>query len=528
MRLFFATLVLAAPLCAQNCTFDVQPPTLNVPATASTGNKVTVTVSPSNCNQGWLVTASVSWLHITSPAGNGSNGSGTVVFSADANPSGVARSGSLTIANQQVTIAQAAAVCKFGVTPPSQNFGVAGGPGSFFVQANCSWGATNNSPQFISFPGANGIADSPAITFTVAANGCASGRTGSIQVNGSGLATPLLTTVTQDGSPANFSLSATGATLDAAAGDSRFTLNTGVGCGWSAFSDVTWLTLTSGASGSGNGAITYHAAANPSAARSGSIHVSSPPASLVYTVTQQAAASPVPQIASVNNAANYAADAISPGQIVTLFGQNMGPSPLVPLQVVGGSLTTNLAGTQVLFDGVAAPMIYSLQNQVSAIAPYGLAGKSSTAVQVKYNGTASNTVTMPVQPATPAIFTLDATGLGPGAILNQDFSTNGSGRPAARLSVVAIYCTGGGTTDPASADGSVIGSALPRLTLPVSVTIGGVDANVSYAGGVPGSVAGLIQINAEVPVAVRPGSGIPVTISIGGVSSTSGVTMSVN
>jgi uncharacterized protein (TIGR03437 family) len=289
------------------------------------------------------------------------------------------------------------------------------------------------------------------------------------------------------------------------------------------------MTITSGANGSGNSGIAYHLSANPSSTRTGNIHVNAAPGTqLLYMVTQQAAGPPAPSIASVNNAANYTTDAVSPGEIITLFGKNLGPSPLVTLQVTGGFLSTNLGGTQVLFDGVAAPMIYTFQSQVSAVVPYGLAGKSTTEVQLKYNGTPSNTVSIPVQSSTPAIFTLDASGLGPGAILNQDFSINGAGRPAARGSVVAIYCTGGGTTNPPTADGAVIGATLPRLTLPVSVNIGGIDAKVSYSGGVPSSIGGLTQINAEVPAGVRPGTGIPVTITIGGVSSGNGVTMTVN
>jgi uncharacterized protein (TIGR03437 family) len=289
------------------------------------------------------------------------------------------------------------------------------------------------------------------------------------------------------------------------------------------------MTLISGASGSGSGAVGYHVLANAGAARTGSIHVNtSPTTQLQFTVTQQAAAPPTPVLSSVDNAASYATDAVSPGEIVTLFGQNMGPTPLVPLQIVNGALTTTLGGTQVLFDGVAAPMIYSLQGQVSAVAPYGLAGKTSTQVQVKYNGAVSNTVTMPVQPSTPAIFSLDSSGLGPGAILNQDFSINSSALPAARGSVVSIYCTGGGVTNPATADGAVVGATLPQLTLPTTVTIGGLNATVSYAGGVPSSIAGLTQINAQVPAGVTPGTKIPVVVKIGDATSISGVTMAVN
>jgi uncharacterized protein (TIGR03437 family) len=210
-----------------------------------------------------------------------------------------------------------------------------------------------------------------------------------------------------------------------------------------------------------------------------------------------------------------------------LFGTNMGPAKLTSLEVKDGSVTKLLAGTQVLFDGNPSPLVYVRADQVSAIVPYGLAGKSSTQVQVTYNGIASAAVTMPVAPSHPAIFTLDATGLGPGAILNQDMSINSGANRAAVGSVVAVYLTGAGTTNPALSDGAVTGTDLPRVTLPVTVTIGGVNARVAYAGGVPGAVAGLTQINAEVPAGVAAGPSVPVVVRVGEVASSTGVTIGV-
>ena len=230
------------------------------------------------------------------------------------------------------------------------------------------------------------------------------------------------------------------------------------------------------------------------------------------------------------NAASYTADAVSPGEIVVLFGANMGPASIVTLQVSNGTVTNLLAGTQVMFDGVAAPMIYTLSGQVSAVVPYGVAGKSTTQVQVQYQGSASNTLSVPVHAATPAIFSLDSTGIGPGAILNQDTSINSTGNPAATGSVISLYCTGGGVTSPASGDGEVIGGALRYLVAQpplVMVTIGGVNAAVQFAGAVPGAVAGLTQINVQVPAGLAPSLALPVVVKIGDFTSTSGVTVAV-
>jgi uncharacterized protein (TIGR03437 family) len=172
-------------------------------------------------------------------------------------------------------------------------------------------------------------------------------------------------------------------------------------------------------------------------------------------------------------------------------------------------------------------MVYTLNKQVSAVVPYGVDGKTTTRVQVVYQDAVSNAVSMPVHSATPGIFALDSTGVGPGAILNQDLSTNTTGNPAARGSVIAIYCTGGGITSPVSTDGEVISGALRYLTQTVAVTIGGVNAPVKYAGAAPSAIAGLTQINVEVPASLSPALALPVVVKIGDFYSPSTVTVAV-
>jgi uncharacterized protein (TIGR03437 family) len=93
--------------------------------------------------------------------------------------------------------------------------------------------------------------------------------------------------------------------------------------------------------------------------------------------------------------------------------------------------------------------------------------------------------------------------------------------------VVWIFATGGGTTNPALPDGAITGTPLPRLTQDVSVSIGGLDARVTYAGGAPGALAGLTQINAEVPAGVTPGPSVPVVLKIGGFTSSGNATVAV-
>jgi uncharacterized protein (TIGR03437 family) len=521
MRLLALTLLFAAPAAAQICTFSVSPALFNINSDSYT-SFVTVT---GGCG-GFTATVpiTVPWLHITSGPG-GDNINNTVTFQADANPNATSRSGAMTIASIAVVVNQGGANCNFGLTPATQNYPVGGGTGTANVQASCAWQLNSNAGwiAFSGFGGGNAVGSSSGSqSYAVAPNACVAARGGTITLLTNLPKAPTLA-ITQDGSPSNLSLSASSATVSAIASDGRIAVTTGDECGWSATSDVSWLTIYPGSGGGvGNGGISYHVLANTSATRSGSIHVGAS----TYTVTQQSPAAPPVVLSSVNSAASYATDAVSPGEIVTLFGSGLGPATIVTLQVANGTVTNNLAGTQVLFDGVAAPLIYTLNGQVSAVVPYAVAGKSNTVVQVQYQGQNSNTITMPVQAAHPAIFSVDSSGLGPGAILNQDSSTNSSGIPAARGSVVQIFATGGGITNPASQDGAVTAGLFPLATVP-TVTIDGVPAKVEFAGAAPGAVAGLTQINVDVPTSITPGIALAVVVKIGNFSSNSSVTIAV-
>jgi hypothetical protein len=111
--------------------------------------------------------------------------------------------------------------------------------------------------------------------------------------------------------------------------------------------------------------------------------------------------------------------------------------------------------------------------------------------------------------------------------LNQDNSVNSASKPAARGSIIQIYATGEGQTSPIGVTASVTGTDLKTPVLQVKVSIGGQDAVVQYAGSAGGAVAGLLQVNAVVPQAVSPGAAVPISVSVGGVSSQSGATIAV-
>jgi uncharacterized protein (TIGR03437 family) len=224
--------------------------------------------------------------------------------------------------------------------------------------------------------------------------------------------------------------------------------------------------------------------------------------------------------AAVTNGADYANKGVAPGEIVTLFPSNAGAATMANLGLdASGNVLTLIGGTRVLFDGVAAPMIYAAKNQVAAVAPYEIAGESSTQVQVEYNGIRSVAVTVPVLAGVPAIITVNSQGTGQAAALNQDNSLNSASNPAARGSIVTIWATGEGQRNPAGVTG-VPAPAYDAPVLPASVTVGGVAASLPYAAASPGYV-GLMQINLTVPPSAPTGAAVPVQLTIGTIASPS-------
>ena len=251
-------------------------------------------------------------------------------------------------------------------------------------------------------------------------------------------------------------------------------------------------------------------------------------------------AQPILPVAGVVNGASNVGGAVAPGEIVALYGTALGPAAGATLQLVKQVLPTSpgqvanaIAGVHVLFDGVPAPLIFAKAGQVNAVVPYTVAGQSNTTLQVEYLGAVSSPVSLPVAATMPGLFTINESGSGPGAILNNiDYSVNGAAspyKPVLRGGYVDIYLTGAGVTTPASGDGVLPVAPFPMLPAnTVTVTMGGVPCpNIAYAGAAPYLISGLTQITVQVPETVTPGPSVPLAVTIGGVSAQSGVTLAV-
>jgi uncharacterized protein (TIGR03437 family) len=180
-----------------------------------------------------------------------------------------------------------------------------------------------------------------------------------------------------------------------------------------------------------------------------------------------------------------------------------------------------------MINGIAAPLVYVSPDQINAIVPYEVAGSTQATIQVLYGDTPAPSWSMPVVTATPSVFTVSGSGVGQASAVNPDGSVNSASNPAARGTFVQIYATGGGQTAPAGSTGAVAAGPANLLATPV-VQIGGVNAQVIYAGAAPGEADGVVQINVLIPASLTPGGALPVVISIDGVSSQTGTTIAVN
>ncbi len=118
-------------------------------------------------------------------------------------------------------------------------------------------------------------------------------------------------------------------------------------------------------------------------------------------------------ISSVVNSASYLEGPVSPGELVTIFGANFGPSSEAQGTLNGNSVSDTINGAQVLVSGVAAPLLFASSTQINAVVPFGVTGPT-TQIQVVYQGQPIASTRVPVQAASPALFALDSTGGGPG------------------------------------------------------------------------------------------------------------------
>lgn len=230
----------------------------------------------------------------------------------------------------------------------------------------------------------------------------------------------------------------------------------------------------------------------------------------------------IPHVSSIVNGASFLPGPIAPGELVTLFGSNLGPSSpsygraLPP----AGDLTQTTAAYSVTMNGYFAPLYYVQANQINAIVPFEIAGASSVQVIVFGFGREdpSDIVIQPAASTAPGILTA-ANGTGQGIVFNNNGSLNGDGRPATAGSVVHIYTTGSGLWTTPARDGQDFSPVPFMPQANVSVTIGGAPAAVVTAQA-PNLLGGsaFLDIGCVVPDGLAAGPQ-PIVVTFGDQSS---------
>jgi len=252
----------------------------------------------------------------------------------------------------------------------------------------------------------------------------------------------------------------------------------------------------------------------------------------IYSIPGNAA----PSVCSgcVLNAASYAKDAkgngtaVAPGSLVAIFTSALATSAA---QFTTSSLPGSLAGVTVTFNNIPAPMVSVTPGgaypYVSAQVPFGVlaSGQASASVPivVTVNNVASAPVQTPIVASAPGIFTIPATGQGNAILVNlSDYSVaapSGSipgftTHPIPRGQTAYFYVTGLGVMTPAVTDGSgtcPAANSLCNANAQPTVTVGGVPAQVSFAGQAAG-YPGVMQINIAVPANAPTGNNVPLIV----------------
>jgi len=229
-----------------------------------------------------------------------------------------------------------------------------------------------------------------------------------------------------------------------------------------------------------------------------------------------------------NAAGSWVSEGLAAGEILGIYGTGLGPQQGVQGEFQNGALPTTLGGTEVLFNGRPAPILWAASGQVNAVVPFEINGNPTGNVQIKVDGAVSNVAQLPVLQADPGIF---ANSAGLALALNQDGSINTQQNPAASGSIVTVFVNGAGLQTPTPADGTRAPFG-PQLAAPLVASVQGLtqvysgiygpalqNCDVLYAGAAPGEIAGLLQVNFSLGTNVTPSSGsygTPIQIVVGG------------
>jgi uncharacterized protein (TIGR03437 family) len=466
------------------------------------------------------ITATPSWLSV-SP----SSARTPATFTVTANIGGLSGtlSGELRVftsgdSGNFVSVPVNVTACTLNTSSSQLNLSDTGGNVNLTVntQTGCPWTVTANASWIT--PLVIGSTGSGTLNLRIAPNSSSVARSAAVNISGRAV------TIQQAGAACSTVLSTTSSEMSARGGRLDVQVRpTPSDCAWSIVVQGEWITPSGTIPGRSATTVALAFAENrPDDSRTAFVK------SDRTTLEIRQNNPPIFGSSGVLHGASFQPGSIAPGQLVTIFGSRIGPDQLAGLALdQTGAVTNTLRGTRVLFDGVPAPVIFTRHDQTAVIAPYSIAGRGATSVEIEYLGAKSSAITLPVVAARPAIFTANASGSGQIAALNGDGSYNSPERPVPRDGVIILYLTGTGQTDPPGVDGRVPRAVLPKPLLPVRVFLGEIEADVYYAGAAPEIVAGIEQINLHVPRQSPVGPRVPIKILVGQYTSEQDVVIAV-
>jgi uncharacterized protein (TIGR03437 family) len=233
---------------------------------------------------------------------------------------------------------------------------------------------------------------------------------------------------------------------------------------------------------------------------------------------------PVTTSAGLVSAANpIAGSAIAPGGMASLYGTNLANAKL---PASGAPLPLLLGGTSMTVDNLPAALFYVSPLQINFQVPWISISKPTQFPLLITQGEGLTIMSFMLTPYAPALFTANGQGSGQASAIISNTTSPAAptgaypgSRPAKPGEFVLLYCTGLGavTNPPATGDVSPSNPPAATLTTP-TLKLGGASVPVSFSGLAPNFV-GLYQVNFQIPANATGGSGVPLVLSIGGVSS---------
>jgi uncharacterized protein (TIGR03437 family) len=325
----------------------------------------------------------------------------------------------------------------------------------------------------------------------------------------------------------SYALSATSATAAAAGASGSVTVAAGPPCTWTAQSNTAWITISDGATGTGDGTVSFAAAANAGAARSGTLTIAGQTVTISQDGATQSAVAPGGIIAA---GAFGAFPTVAPGSWIEIYGSNLAPSvgTWTAADFSGVNAPRKLNGVTVTIGGQTAFPDYVSPTQINAQVPSNVGLGTQPVIATTADGSSD-----------PAFVNVAAEA--PGLLAPSSFNVNGTqyvaalfsdnstfvlptgaisglqSRPAKAGEIITLYGIGFGAVTPNIPAGQIV-QQINSLAAPFHLFIDGVEAGVQYDGLAPSAI-GLYQFNVVVPKAAT-GNAVPVMFTLAGAAGT--------